>query len=309
MGTAALHRLDPREELEYLLDQTLFGLHASGPAQPVLDDLVRALGAVGTNSLRWRRHPLFRMLEQDPFTRRTRSRHGADAVAMDYIYRGLPHRQRRLTTRVGQAIFEYTAELSGVARAIRGRRDAIAKQIDAAIERTGAPRILSIGCGHLRELSLSSMAATKLGAMYAVDSNVEALERVREEHGHVRALEVVPGTVRDVLKGTVTFERLDLVYAANLFETLAEPVARALVARLVEMLAPGGKLVIANLAPNVSSLGLVEGVMAWPVVWRTEDEVGRLVTPASSDEIEHVCAYTDASESIAYLAVVRRGPC
>lgn len=309
MGTAALHRLDPREELDYLLDKTLFGLHAQGPAKPILDDLVRGLGAVGTNSLRWRRHPLFKTLEQDPFTRRTRSRYGADAVAMDYIFRGLPHRQRRATTRVGQAVFEYTAELSGVARAIRGRRDAIAKQIDAAIERTGAPRILSLGCGHLRELSLSSAAATKIGAMYAIDSNALALERVREEHGHVRALEVVPATVRDVLKATVAFERLDLIYAASLFETLSEPVARALLARLVEMLAPGGKLVIANLAPTVSSLGLVEGVMAWPVVWRTEDELAGLALGTNDGRIEHVCAYTDASESIAYLAVVRRGPC
>jgi len=294
MGNAALVRLSPREELDYLLDRTLFALHAGGPAEPALAELIDGLG--DTHAASWKRHPLFRVLEQDPFTRRVRSRHGADAVAMDFIFRGLPHRQRRLTTRVGQAIFEYTAEHSGAAKAIRARRDVIAKAIDAAIARTSTPRILSMGCGHLRELSLSSAGATKLGAMYALDADGESLDVVREEHVHVRALETVHAGVRDVLKATVAFERLDLIYAANLFETLAEPVACALVARLVAMLAPGGKLLVANMVPSVANRALLEGVMAWPVVWRTEDQLARLARGVT---------YVDETESIAYLEVVR----
>lgn len=304
MGTAALYRRDAREELDYLLDRSLFCLR--GGAETALDDLVHGLGAAGASAASWKRHPLFRMLDQDPFTRRVRSRHGADAVAMDYIFRGLPHRQRRLTTRAGQAIFEYTAELSGVARAIRTRRDVIAKAIDAAIAGAGAPRILSAGCGHLRELSLSAAGATRLGALYALDADLECLGVVREEHGHVPALELVPATVRDVLKATIAFERLDLIYAANLFESLAEPVARALVARLVEMLAPGGRLLVANMLPTVANLGLVDGVLAWPVVWRTEDELARLVLDTHADRIARATTAVDATGSIAYLDVVRR---
>jgi 2-polyprenyl-3-methyl-5-hydroxy-6-metoxy-1,4-benzoquinol methylase len=305
MGTAALHRLDPREELDYLLDKSLFSLHAGGSAEPALDELVHGLGAAGASARTWKRHPLFRLLEQDPFTRRARSWHAGDAVAMDFIFRGLPHRQRRLTTRVGQAIFEYTAELSGLARGIRTRRDVIAKAIDAAIARTGAPRILSVGCGHLRELSLSSAGATKLGAIYALDADPQCLALVREEHPHVRALEIAHATVRDVLKATIAFERLDLIYAANLFETLAEPVARALLARLVEMLAPGGKLLVANMIPSVPNLGLVDGVMAWPVVWRTEEQLASLALGTHADRIECMTTYADATETIAYLDVVR----
>jgi len=307
MGTAALHRLDPREELEYLLDKSLFCLaRTAGSAEPALDELVHALGAAGASAASWKRHPLFRLLDQDPFTRRARSWHSGDAVAMDFIFRGLPHRQRRVTTRVGQAIFEYTAELSGVARGIRTRRDGIAKAIDNAIARVGAPRILSVGCGHLRELSLSTAGATKLGAMYALDADPQCLDLVREEHSHVRALETVHATVRDVLKATVAFERLDLIYAANLFESLAEPVARALLARLVEMLAPGGKLLVANMIPTVTSLGLLDGVMEWPIVWRTEEQLASLVDGTHADRIECLTTYADADETIAYLDVVRR---
>jgi extracellular factor (EF) 3-hydroxypalmitic acid methyl ester biosynthesis protein len=307
MGTAALYRLDPREELEYLLDKSLFCLaRAADSVEPALDELIHGLGAAGATAATWKRHPLFRLLDQDPFTRRARSRHSGDAVAMDFVFRGLPHRQRRLTTRVGQAIFEYTAELSGVARGIRTRRDGIAKSIDAAIARVGTPRILSVGCGHLRELSLSSAGATKLGAMYALDADPTCLEVVREEHTHVRALQTVHATVRDVLKATISFERLDLIYAANLFESLAEPVARALLARLVEMLAPGGKLLVANLTPTVPNLGLLDGVMEWSIVWRTEEQLASLVDGTHADRIECLTTYADVDETIAYLDVVRR---
>ena len=307
MGTAALYRLDPREELDFLLDKSLFCLaRATGSAEPALDELVHGLGAAGASAAAWKRHPLFRLFDQDPFTRRARSWHSGDAVAMDFIFRGLPHRQRRLTTRVGQAIFEYTAELSDFARGIRARRDGIAKAIDAAIARVQAPRILSVGCGHLRELSLSSAGETKLGAMYALDADPLALQMVREEHTHVRALETVHATVSDLLKATVTYRGLDLIYAANLFESLAEPVARALLARLVEMLAPGGTLLVANSIPTIPSLGLLDGVMAWPIVWRTEEQLARLVDGTRADRIEYLTTYADADETSAYLDIVRR---
>lgn len=306
MGTAAQVHVPPREELDYLLDKTLFGLHAPGSAQPALDELIRGLGAQRVTARTWKRHPLFRCLEQDPFTRRTRTWHGGDAIAMDYIYRGLPHQQRRQTSRIGQAIFEYTAELSSVARAIRQRRDLLAKAIDAAIERTGAPRILAVGCGHLRELSLSPGGATRLGAMYALDADPQCLERVREEHGYVRSLVPVQASVQEVANGCWSARGLDLIYAAHLLEGLDDHTARPLVARLAEMLAPGGRLILANLLPSTANRGLVDGVMAWPVTWRTEDDLARLVEPLPTERIESLCASRDLDETIAYLNVALR---
>jgi SAM-dependent methyltransferase len=106
--------------------------------------------------------------------------------------------------------------------------------------------------------------------------------------GHDYASAVLPGS-------------FDFIHASHLFDSLRTEQARALVGKLIDALAPNGRLVIANTAPDAPDTGYLEaGLNCWPN-YRSEEEMARLVDAVPDKHISSQCVFRDESSYSVFL--------
>jgi hypothetical protein len=103
---------------------------------------------------------------------------------------------------------------------------------------------------------------------------------------------------------------LDLVYSAGLYDYLPDLVALRLTRLLYGRLRPGGRLLMGNLIETPDSTWMLNYVLGWPLLYRTDESMLRLgerLSPAPArlgitrDMTGH-CVFLDVSRSSAQLA-------
>ena len=96
----------------------------------------------------------------------------------------------------------------------------------------------------------------------------------------------------------------DMVYSMGLFDYLPSLVAQRLLMFLYRHVEPGGKLFVGNLESEPNTTWLMDFVLAWHLVWRTEADLLRL-----SDELEprpsSAIVKRDSTQRCLFLRVVR----
>jgi SAM-dependent methyltransferase len=93
----------------------------------------------------------------------------------------------------------------------------------------------------------------------------------------------------------------DFIYASHLFDTLGTARARALVSKLVNALSPNGRLLIANLAPDVPDAAYLEACLNYWPNYRSEDDLARLVDAVPDRHISSQCVFRDESGYSVFL--------
>jgi len=260
----------------------------------------------------WRRcvkeamaHPIREYMHADPFTFRAFSKprgYAGDAVMMDYMY---GHQQEELAAPVHE-IFNYNTREKPAARAVRTRRDVLARTIDRlAASRGRSVDVLAIAAGHLRELELSSAAAQGLVRATALDADEESLAVVNEAYGQFGAV-TLHGSVRQILSGKVRPPASDLIYSAGLYDYLAKPVATRLTTMLFSALRPGGTLLLANFLPDIQDVGYMECFMDWHLIYRTDREMLALTDALPPGEVAYMQQFHDPLDNITFLEVTKR---
>jgi hypothetical protein len=253
---------------------------------------------------------LMKLVQQDPMTARAYRKprgYAGDAVMMDYLY-GIHSsgEARAQATGTGRKIFEYVQSREA-ARAVRGRRGHLAGLIDdmAAARQAGA-RVLAMAAGHLREAELShALRNGALARFLALDADTHSLAEVRMRYAAL-GVETIQASVRHLLARKLNLGEFDFVYAAGLYDYLADNVAIALTARLFEMTAPGGLLLIPNFAPGVSDRAYMESFMDWHLIYRDEYDMSLLAKRVDPAAIESYDIYSDETGSVVYLAIRKR---
>jgi extracellular factor (EF) 3-hydroxypalmitic acid methyl ester biosynthesis protein len=252
-----------------------------------------------------RRHPLHRLLLESPFTKRAFSKprgYAGDAVLMDLIY-GTAAVDPDLSP-LGGMLYGYEFD-SPCFQSVRVRRATLAREIDnVAADRPGA-RVLSVACGHLREIEWSRAVRNRDVSITALDQDRASLEVIAQDYGRYGVC-TVPGTVGDVLRRATHFRDLDLVYASGLFDYLEHDLARALTQALFRMVAPGGRLLIANFTPDTRDAAFMEAFMDWRLVYRDEPAMRTLTDSIATSEIDELEQFRDDNGNITYLRLVRR---
>ena len=253
-------------------------------------------------------HPVGQIVWQDPFTRHSFEKprgYAGDAQLLDYLYGKLPPPDE--TTPLGRRVFDYMVQQLG-ARGVRSRGQIIAKIIDDVAFKCRSPRILSIACGHLREAELSTaLSEGRIGEFLALDQDPQSLAHVQREFGD-KGVQTVQSSVRAILAEKTGFENLNLVYAAGLYDYLSDRVAARLTRLMFDMLAPGGRLVIANFAPCLPEAGYMETFMAWKLIYRQPHELHQLAQDIAGDEWSSSRLFWDESESIIFLDLIKHPP-
>jgi hypothetical protein len=251
-------------------------------------------------------HPVGRMIWQDPFTshsfRKPRGYPG-DAELLDYIYGLLPVPSE--TSELGASIFRFNGQRQAP-RSVRARAAILAEAIDQTASRVKMPRILSIASGHLREAGLSrAVMAGTVDEFVALDQDERSLAEVERTYAS-KGVRTVRDSVRSILAGKVTFSGMDLVYAAGLYDYLGDRLATRLTRMMFDMLAPGGRLIVANFAPCLNDIGYIESFMGWKLIYREPEQMIALAGEISSSEWKSHRLFWDEYESIIFLEVVKR---
>lgn len=254
-----------------------------------------------------RAHPLLQTLQQDPLTRRTFTQprgYAGDAELLDIIYNRNWRGVEQGPTKLGQSIFDFTIGCRAPS-AVRIRRDILAALIDDVCRRNEAPHILSVACGHLRELEQSTQfRAGRVGRFVGLDQDEQSLtEIVRSQPAG--AVETVPGSIKLLFARTFAAEKFHFIYSAGLYDYLEEGIAQRLTQRMFEMLHPDGKLLIANFRPGVEDVGYMEAFMNWKLIYRDTPTMARIAATIPEKQIASHRLFDDPTQTIVFLELVR----
>jgi extracellular factor (EF) 3-hydroxypalmitic acid methyl ester biosynthesis protein len=180
---------------------------------------------------------------------------------------------------------------------------------DAVVSRDGA-RLLSVASGHARELEGSLVQSPHFqGQFVALDQDPLSCAEVQRVHAGGR-VQVVNEGVRELLSDS-RVERLcdgqglgcfDLIYSAGLYDYLPDALAERLTQRLLQMLAPGGRLLIANFVPGGSGRAYMELFMDWTLVLRTEAQLRELARDAGALQVN---TFMDPHRNVVYAELLR----
>lgn len=172
------------------------------------------------------------------------------------------------------------------AQAVRNRRALLASSISARVGTPGAPlRVMSVACGPAREIAdiITDDARAQSVRFTLLDQDDDALreaERQCEDIGARIGVRPHVTTVRDSVRTMLRSANLrdrwgsfDFIYTMGLFDYLVGPVARAVLARLYDLLDPGGELVVGNFHVGTKTRVYMEYWMDWVLNYRSEDEM------------------------------------
>lgn len=248
-------------------------------------------------------HRLHGLLQQDPYTKRANEKprgYAGDAVMLDYLYYRQPPEG---TTDFGREVFRCTVASPG-GEAVRWRARHFADRVDRLSSDSGGVRCLSLACGHLREAEYSQAIKTRRVHVIAADQDSESLSTVRAAYG-AYSVETLHCSVRDVLKGGISFDDVHLAYAAGLYDYLPQKEATALTARLFSMLSPGGSVVVPNFLVRNPVRGYMESFMDWYLVVRTPEELHELGNGIPETQIASRRYYEDPFGVVGYLEITK----
>jgi hypothetical protein len=252
-----------------------------------------------------RQHELWDLFCQDPLTGRAYAKprgYAGDAVMMDYIY-GIHHYHPvwEGSTGVGRAILSFIQQ-GPAGGGVRWRREHIAQTIDnLAVDRR--PRVLAIAAGHLREAEVSrAVASGRVERFVALDADAQSVQEVQARYRRL-GVEAMHASVRHILARKCDLRGFDFVYAAGLFDYLSDSTAAALTARMFEMTAPGGMVMIPNFAPAVPERAYMESFMDWHLIYRDEYDMAKLTHAFDPGAVRRYDVYSDPTGAIVYLVI------
>lgn len=303
-------------QIRNILDKALNGFAAQRCTANVMKGLEAGLQEIRSQlpSADWRsiavpeirRHQVMSFLLQDPFTRRSFEKprgYPGDAELLDmaYLELGAVHVSSG-TSLLGREIFEYTSSVTAT-QAVRARKEVLTREIESVLGRTPNTRVMSVACGHLRELQPIKKNGTPIFADF-IAFDQDAISLKLAEH-HWAALGVRPflGGLKNLFQDD--FGRFDLIYAAGLYDYLQGSTANALTARLASMLASEGTLLIANFLPDVWESGYMEAAMDWWLLQRSLADIGAFLGDTPSQHIAKYDIWADAYGRIGYLRAIK----
>lgn len=191
----------------------------------------------------------------------------------------------------------------------RNRIIYLQKILSETAEKSGnrKARILNLGCGPAHEIQ-SFVRTSELSSrceFHLLDFNDEtlrftgeSLENLIKQHGRETEVHLHQRSVHQLLKQASTgdadldWDGYDLVYCAGLFDYLSQRVCRRLTDVFFKMVKPGGRVVVTNVSSTNPSIGWMEYLLEWNLVYRDHDEMRDLVPRAGAAGASTVLADT-----------------
>lgn len=212
--------------------------------------------------------------------------YAGDFWTIELIYRNRPCGQGAVGRLIDECFLETTA-----ARAVRNRRGLLTEEIEHTVRSRegGATNITSLACGPAREVFDAFAAQPDYAdSVHAtlLDIDLQALAHVADQakaRGMERQVSLQSeNLIRVALgKARTDIRDQDLVYTIGLIDYFGDELVIRLMNLIHGMLRPGGRVILGNIHPCNPTRGLMDHVLDWKLIHRTEEDMNRLY--ASSD--------------------------
>lgn len=211
--------------------------------------------------------------------------YAGDFEMMNHIYR---------TKTNGKNLFEKCVHnffvTDRAAQAVRNRAEYLVSKICALMDQSKGGqklKILSFACGPAREIQM--LLERKLihpntqiefhlldqdeGALKHAQHEIRSL--CKQEHSNLKFV-YDHTAIRNVIGKGLKSSDFDLIYSAGLFDYLSDPVAQITAERLLASLKPSGTLLVGNFDVANPSRPIMELVLDWQLIYRSESDLGDL---------------------------------
>lgn len=206
--------------------------------------------------------------------------YAGDFLCIEEIYRNRGHGKGCL----GPLIDRCFLNLPG-ARAVRNRRGLLVEEIRRTYQAVGdgITRFTSLACGPAEEVFdvlAEPDLATHLQATL-IDIDKKALGFVEKRARQRGVLDRLTLAQANLIYLAVGRHRLELppqhlVYSVGLIDYFNDASVAKLIDYAHALLCPGGRLILGNFHPDNSSRAMMEYVLRWKLIHRTEDDMHRL---------------------------------
>jgi extracellular factor (EF) 3-hydroxypalmitic acid methyl ester biosynthesis protein len=247
--------------------------------------------------------PLRALHGQSPFVQRLQTwprGYAGDFETIEYL---CDAENRATAGTVAWAIEQYALQ-SPVAQQHRNKVGLQARAILSTLLAKRDARIASIGCGGCRDLSLvQHHIPADAGTFVLVDGDADALAFARQRLQRLSdRCRFVRGRIPRVL-GPLATTPFDLVVAGGLFDYLPDDWAITTLRLVRRMLAPGGRLLLSNIAAGNPFRAWLEYLAEWQLIEREPDDLRRLLVAAEfrADDVQ----LSRDSTGLALMADVR----
>ncbi|MFB5677648.1 class I SAM-dependent methyltransferase [Paenibacillus terreus] len=307
-----------RPNKDNLLDQVETKIN-QGQFSDALSTLYDGLNRVRTHSsaeewkqfvIQYREHAVSHFFLQEPLTRRAFEKplgYAGDPVMIDFVYdhdRAVPPNAR--STEISEILNCELNRIGHASYAIRERKHILSRKINQTAERVVNPYILSVACGYLREaLDSSAVKNKKIGKFVAIDHDKESLSVVAEQIKDFG--ETIHASLMDLIFNTVPLSTFDFIYTAGLYDYLPDSLAKKMTSKLFELLNPGGRLLIANYLPDTPTLGYLEAVMDWWLIYRDKDQMQELIELIPQESIHDVDMFVEKNQVMIFMEIEKVG--
>ena len=206
--------------------------------------------------------------------------YAGDFYTIEMIYRNRPSGSGAVGKLIDSGFLEHSA-----ACAVRNRRALLAREIQRTVVRQngGPARVMSIACGPAREVfdvyeQLGNPARLKATLL---DIDEKARDFVAEELRLKNLVEHVSFHNENVLylavgRRKLDLEPQDLIYSIGLIDYFNDKTVGRLIDYAYTLLKPGGKLILGNFHPRNADKALMDHVLEWRLIHRTEEDMDRL---------------------------------
>ena len=236
------------------------------------------------------------LIDQSPFMSRCLRKpqgYAGDYQMMNYMYDNQIFDSQ---TNMGK-LLNYYLFSNPASNAVRNRAKIIQGLIQQRAKIHTKLEITSIACGPSREVAgtlalLKDNTHVKNIVWTLVDQDKDALANARTNIPSDKRLKLkfINGGVIDFLKKSIDLGQQDVLYSLGLFDYLEDRVAITLISRLYAFLKPGGLMFIGNFDVSNPTRALMEGLMEWFLIHRTEEEMLNLGKQGAPDARHFVIA-------------------
>ncbi|HEU4509391.1 MAG TPA: class I SAM-dependent methyltransferase family protein [Pyrinomonadaceae bacterium] len=206
--------------------------------------------------------------------------YAGDFLSIHQIYQNTPAGRGRIGSVLDRCFLNIAAAV-----AVRNRRPLLAEEINAVVAAKGeAPaRITSLACGPAAEVfdvyeKLDD--PTKLTATL-IDIDLQALAFVAERRDRARLqqqMRLLNSNLVYLITGReqIQLRDQDLIYSIGLIDYFSDKFVIKLLNYIHKALLPGGKVILGNFHPRNPDKPLMDHLLDWRLIHRTEDDMNRL---------------------------------
>jgi len=206
--------------------------------------------------------------------------YAGDFLSIDVIYKNVPQGVGRLGP-----LFDRCFLNSPSAKAVRNRRGLLVEHIQATLKNAEGrtARITSLACGPASEIFDVFESMQDQSKMHAtlIDIDLQALAFVSDKCDRLkvrRHIDLINGNLVYLATGRLklNLSNQDLVYSIGLIDYFNDKFVIAMLSYIHSLLRPGGKVVLGNFHPKNTSKAMMDYLLDWKLIHRTEDDMNRL---------------------------------